>query len=210
MKKTLLKTTISALTLLYMAGPATAQTVIERTQTYIVEEPAVIPLPPPAPGETITTTTRTMVTPKPVDALRVNFDAFDRNRNGILSMDEVGEHLFYLFDTDGNEVIDNVEFYNKRIITIAPMEKHTLKMVDVENPAGTVTSSTYNYETFYSTSGLTRFDSDLDGLSPAEFIDSSFLKLDTDNSKAIELDEWKSAYALSRTPLAARQDNYNN
>jgi hypothetical protein len=60
-------------------------------------------------AETITETTVV----KPVDQPHLNkvdFSAFDLNHDGILSMPEVGEKLFYIFDLDGNEVIDNIEF----------------------------------------------------------------------------------------------------
>lgn len=161
-------------------------------------------------AETVTTTTRTVVQQQPIppgDVL-MNFQQFDLNGNGILSMPEVGEKLFYIFDTDGNEVIDNIEFNRDRVVTITPMEKITVKMVDIDSD-GVSEASNYTYETFNQSSGLARFDGDLDGLSPADFIDTSFLALDTDSSKAIELDEWKKAYISSRAPLSADQDGYN-
>src|SRR5690606_18064770 len=115
---------------------------------------------------------------------------------------------FYIFDADGNHVIDNIEFDQPRVITVAPMEKHTIRMVGYEDD-GVVEVSSYSYETFMEGSGLTRFDNDLDGLSAREFIGRSFLSLDKDDSKAIELDEWKAAYKDTRRPRAADQDNYN-
>ncbi|MBU0799392.1 MAG: hypothetical protein KKA05_00160 [Alphaproteobacteria bacterium] len=210
MKTRILTATVSALAILAFGATAQAETVTTTTQTTITEKPVVMVPVVPATTESVTTTTKSYVQQKAVAGAptRINFDAFDRNQNGILSMAEVGEHLFFIFDTDGNEVIDNIEFNNKRVITIAPMEKHTLKMVDFESD-GSAELSTYTYETFTTTSGLTRFDNDLDGLSASEFIDTSMLKLDTDESKSIELDEWKKAYIASRAPQSADQDGYN-
>lgn len=200
---------VSAIALMGYAGASQAQTVVEKTRIEVEKSP----ITSAQPGEIITTKTKqTMVNQIPVagESMRINFDDFDRDGNGILSMSEVGEHLFYIFDTDGNQVIDNIEFNNKRIITVAPMEKRTLTMVDVESATGSVVTKTYDYEKFYSESGLSRFDKEGDGLSPAKFIGTSFLKLDKDGSKAIELDEWKAGYEISRAPKAADQDNYNN
>lgn len=36
---------------------------------------------------------------------------------------EVGEKLFFLFDIDGNRVIDNVEIKKNQVITVVPFEK---------------------------------------------------------------------------------------
>ena len=213
MKNALLTLTASALVLTALAPLASAAetTTSTTTKTYVTQDApvAVVPVPVPVVTDSVTMTTKSVVNQKPVDGhVEVNFDSLDLNKNGTLSMVEVGERLFYIFDVDGNEVIDNIEFNQNRVITIAPMEKHTLKMVDFESD-GNVELSTYTYETFSRTSGLTRFDEDRDGLSASEFIDTSMLKLDTDESKMIELDEWKKAYIATRAPKAADQDGYN-
>lgn len=212
-----LTTSVLALTALAPLANAAETTTTTTTRTYVTQDaPAVVPVPVPVPvapapvlTDSVTMTTKSVVNQKPIDGhVQVDFNSLDLNKNGILSMAEVGERLFYIFDADGNEVIDNIEFGQNRVITIAPMEKHTLKMVDFESD-GNVELSTYTYETFSRTSGLTRFDEDRDGLSAAEFIDTSLLKLDTDDSKTIELDEWKKHYIASRAPKAADQDGYN-
>ena len=53
------------------------------------------------------------------------------------------------------------------------------------------------------------FDENKNGLSAAEFIDANFNVLDIDDSKTIELDEWKSAYTEMTTPKNAQQERYN-
>ena len=162
-----------------------------------------------APANAETVTTKTVVHQKVVpDTDKVNFSAFDINHDGVLSMDEVGEKLFYVFDTDGNETIDNLEFDHRQVMTIIPMEKDTYTYVDWDND-GDVDESTYTYQTFFQQSGLMRFDNNMDGLSPAEFINEGFLALDDDKSTVIELDEWKEAYQHSMRPSAAEQERYN-
>src|SRR5690606_33257010 len=77
-------------------------------------------------GHSETITTKTIVSQQDIpNVQKTNFSAFDLNGDNILSMSEVGQKLFYVFDTDGNEVLDNIEFNNKKIMTIIPMEKMT-------------------------------------------------------------------------------------
>ncbi len=158
-------------------------------------------------AETVSTTT--VVTQKEVPNVRkTDFASFDLNRDNILSMVEVGEKLFYIFDTDGNQVIDNIEFTRSQVMTIIPMEKQTFTFVDVDSD-GVAEQQAYNYETFLQQSRLMRFDKDMDGLSPADFIGATMLKLDIDKSGVIELTEWKKAYIDSVIPPVAEQVRYN-
>ncbi len=163
---------------------------------------------PSVQAETITTKTVVHQQPLPENAQKINFSAFDLNQDGILSMQEVGEKLFYVFDTDGNEVIDNIEFDHKQVMTIIPMEKDTYKYVDWDND-GQPESTTITYETFIDQSMLMAFDKEMDGLSPADFIEMTFLELDDDKSKAIELEEWKEEYHAKIKPANAEQERYN-
>jgi hypothetical protein len=207
MKRLLMTTATAALALCVTAGTGFAaeksETVTTTTTTKTYQAPPVVVEP------SVTTTTKTYVQQKHLAGTQeVKFDTFDVNHDGVLSMPEVGEKLFYLFDADGNEVIDNIEFDQKRVMTIIPMEKHTLKLIDFDSD-GTVEYSTYSYDDFVDVSGLARFDNDMDGLSAAEFIGEPYLALDKDDSKTIELDEWKTAYIKARHPESADQDRYN-
>ncbi len=143
---------------------------------------------------------KTVVTQKELpDVEKIDFSAFDLNGDDILSMSEVGEKLFYTFDTDGNEVIDNIEFNHKQVMTIIPMEKRVFKFVDYDDD-GRTDQSSYTYEEFIEQSMLMRFDENMDGLSPADFIKMSFLALDDDKSSVIELEEWKEEYLSTVLP----------
>jgi len=139
----------------------------------------------------------------------VNFMAFDLNNDGVLSMSEVGEKLFAIFDRDNNGNIDNHEFDAKRVITIIPMEKETFRFVDYNND-GVAEETSHTYQTFMETSNLMRFDKDRDGLSAAEFIQVDYLKLDKNDDHLINMQEWKDAYIASRKYPNADQERYNN
>lgn len=141
-----------------------------------------------------TVTTKTYTTTETIPgATKVNFAAFDINNDGRYSMREVGNKLFYLFDTDGNEVIDNIEWNNKNVMTITPMEKETFTFVDYDDD-GVTDSTSYEYDKFYSESGLIRFDEYKDGLSAHDFVSQPLGELDKNNNNMIELNEWKTAY----------------
>lgn len=159
-------------------------------------------------AETVTTRTTVTQTELP-QGQKVDFKAFDVNRDGILSMEEVGERLFYLFDTDGNEVIDNIEFDRNAVLTIVPMEKETMRLVDFDDDGRTDVAA-YDYDTFVQQSRLIMFDRDYDGLSAQEFIETGFLKLDADDSNAIELEEWKRVYADQIAYTHNLQGTYND
>lgn len=162
----------------------------------------------PAVNADTTVTTETMVQQKDLpNVKKTNFSAFDLNEDGILSMQEVGTKLFYIFDTDGNEVIDNIEFDKKQVMTVIPMEKNTYTYVDFDAD-GEAEEATYTHETFFEVSGLMRFDDNMDGLSASEFIAHSFLELDDDKSAVIELEEWQEAYEESVRPATAEQERY--
>ncbi len=155
-------------------------------------------------------TTKTTVSPQEMEnANMIDFGAFDRNNDGVLSMAEVGEKLFYVFDRDGNEIIDNIEFEQNSMMTITPMEKETITMVDHYGD-GDYEKVTYTYETFLRESQLIRFADDHNGLSPEEFIGSSFLIMDDNDDKAIDLEEWKEGYIEMVKPKSAEQERYNN
>ncbi len=160
-----------------------------------------------ASAETIRT--QTTISPVPVqDVNSINFSEMDLNHDGILARAEVGEKLFYIFDTDGNMMVDNIEFTQKRVYTIIPVEKRTVVTTDF-NDDGIADDATVSYESFIRESGLMRFDEGKDGLSPSDFIQQSFLSLDDDEDHMIGIDEWKEAYIASRAPLAAEQERYN-
>lgn len=156
-----------------------------------------------------TVTTETVVTNQPIpNTNRIDFMAFDVNGDSKLSREEVGDKLFKLFDNDGNEVIDNQEFNMRKVMTIIPLKKEVFTFVDRDSD-GNTDETTYSYSEFFQKSGLMRFDNNMDGLSPSEFIKVEFGKLDDNNSKVIELDEWKEAYAhLVKLPVT-EPERYN-
>lgn len=151
--------------------------------------------------------TKTKVTKTSPDAA-LDIMAYDLNRDGVLEMDEIGEKLFYQFDTDGNEILDNTEFDRPAVITLTPMEVTTITTTDYTGN-GEADAQVVEVDTFMETSGLVLFDEDDNGLSAHEFIDKSLLQLDINKDGVVELDEWKNAYRDSRAPLAANNKIYN-
>lgn len=143
------------------------------------------------------------------NAEAIQFSEFDLNKDGLYAKSEVGEKLFYVFDKDGNEVIDNIEWGQENFLTITPMEKRTYTFVDYDSDGYTELSS-YSYEVFYKESGLIRFDQDRDGLSAEEFIEEGYQSLDDNDNGMIEIDEWKEAYTKKFAPENAEQERYNN
>lgn len=138
----------------------------------------------------------------------VNFMDFDLNGDGVLSTAEVGEMLFRLFDLDGNGLIDNVEFEKRSVMTVVPMEKETIVKYDFDND-GQPDKVERAHETFMEKTQLSRFDLAGGGLSPRDFVGKSFLQMDINRSRFIELNEWRGAYDEAINAKNQRQGFYN-
>jgi hypothetical protein len=134
---------------------------------------------------------------------------YDLNGDGMLSRVEIGNKLFYQFDTDGNESLDNIEWNKNMTITMAPVEKITVTKMDVDGD-GVDEQETVDVEVMMKATGLERFDNDGNGLSPREFTGKSVLQLDLDKSGLIEMREWRKAYMDMDAPLNANNAIYNN
>lgn len=129
----------------------------------------------------------------------VNFKKFDMDNDGIYTMPEVGEELFYAFDQDGNEVLDKGEWEDKLVLTIQPVQKTTAIRIDYDDD-GELDTATYTYERFYEDSGLARFDHNSNGLSAEEFIDEPFMVMDDNDTRTIDIQEWEEAYLGNVVP----------
>lgn len=185
------------------AAPSFADTVT--TKETVVHDPAT--------GTSMTkeTVTSTTTPPMPADATRVelhwettehtiptgargiNFLDFDVNKDTVLSLDEIGRMLFKLYDTDGNEVIDNNEYERRAVVTVMPMEKTTTVTYDFDGD-GMTDKVVRSYDTFLRDTQLSRFDANKDGLSPHEFTGDAFLHTDINKDGTVELKEWQSSY----------------
>ncbi len=188
----------AAITLLIGAGSALAATTVIKETTAI--DPA---------GNAVTTTDSTTTTTSavttnvvteagavPVGTRTIHFEDFDTNGDHILSTREIGDVLFKLYDTDGNQVIDNNEFERPAVLTIAPVAKTTTVSYDFDND-GMADKQVVTQEQFMERTQLSRFDKNGNGLSPREFTGKAFNQVDVDKSKAIEMKEWQGVYISS-------------
>ena len=128
----------------------------------------------------------------------------------MLEPEEVGEKLFYQYDLDGNETLDNIEFNKELMVNFAPVEETRVFFVDYNND-GVLESEEVKQDVVMARTGLDRFDTDGDdGVTAREFIGQSFLQLDTDDSGMIEMREWKRVYMEKMAPQAANNEIYND
>lgn len=141
---------------------------------------------------------------------RINFEAFDLNHDGVLSRQEVGEKLFYVFDTDGNQGIDNLEYKRKTVLTIIPMQKQTITAYDY-NSDGHIDATETSTSDFIEKSGLARFAKNGEtGISPQDFLKGkAFNEVDVNHDGVIDLKEWKGAYIASLDKANREAARYN-
>jgi hypothetical protein len=155
--------------------------------------------------DVMTTTTTETITKSRVDwekkeepiirpgAHLLNLLEFDADKDGRLTRAEIGGKLFHIFDTDGNNLIDNVEYEKKLIATIVPVketEKIAFYSGDNITPDKTITT----VGDILKVTQLARFDKALDGLSPHDFAARDFADADVDNDHFVKIEEWQGAY----------------
>jgi Ca2+-binding EF-hand superfamily protein len=156
----------------------------------------------------ITVGTTTTVKEVPLPGVKTfDINSFDDNHDGVITVEEAGDHLFHLFDLNDDGVIDNKEFEKKTIVTVMPLQKTTYMFRDVN---GQTQTGQYSYDTFMKRSGLAQFGGNKDGMSPHDFVKKSFLQMDTNHDGVITPDEWRAAYVASHTPSADQAYRYNN
>lgn len=161
----------------------------------------------PVNAETVKTTTIYETKTLP-NVKKVDFMSFDANKDGVLGMREVGDVLFDAFDKDGNGAIDNNEYDEQSVYTIIPMEATKLTYTDYNND-GVDEKITLTKEEFLERSNLMRFDKDMDGLSPRDFMGSEVKAMDINHNNLIEKDEWVREYALKVQPKVNLHKRYN-
>jgi len=147
-------------------------------------------------AQTITTHTTTEPGPLKAGTRVVHLEDFDTNGDHILSTREIGDAIFKLYDTDGNGVIDNIEYERPAVLTVAPVEKTTTIQYDFNND-GIADKEVTTYDQFMENTQLARFDKNHDGLSAHEFTGKAFNLVDVDKSKVIEMKEWQGVYIAS-------------
>lgn len=123
----------------------------------------------------------------------VRFVDFDLNHDRLLTLNEIGEVLFKVFDTDNNNIIDSNEYEHKGVLTIMPAEKETITTYDFNND-GIADQTQYTYENVLKDTQLARFDANRNGLSAHEFTGNAFNIVDVNKDHQIDLKEWQGTY----------------
>jgi hypothetical protein len=123
----------------------------------------------------------------------LNLLEFDADKDGRLTRAEIGGKLFHIFDTDGNNLVDNVEYEKKLIATIVPV-KETEKIAFYSGDNATPDKTITTVGDILKVTQLARFDKALDGLSPHDFAGKDFAAADVDNDHFVKIEEWQGAY----------------
>lgn len=158
-----------------------------------------------------TTTTKATKTTKTYKTYKKTLDPveFDKDGDNRLSMAEIGEGLFFIYDTDGNEVVDNIEYNSNVVATVTPVEVEQYEFIDMDGD-GVSEATTYDYERFMQYTKLSMFDKDKDGLTGEDFLKMSFLEADDDSDGVLTLEEWSEEYLPREAPLNAERERYQD
>jgi hypothetical protein len=135
--------------------------------------------------------------------------SYDLNNDGMVSDREIATRLFYQFDRDGNESLDNIEWNRPIDVDMMPVETVTMTEVDIDGD-GVAETQDVKTEVFMTETGLARFDRDGNGLTPREFAGKSVLEMDTDDSGLIEMEEWRRTYMGMQGVKASNNAIYNS
>ena len=149
---------------------------------------------------------------------QIHIPDLDLDGNGRVTRSELSEYMFFYFDNDGNESLTKGEFHHKRPIAVLPYDPQDLESVDLDHD-GQNDPQPYTTETFLKT---VMVDKDAAPEAAAEgqikalrFIDEWFLRLDINDSGAIEPHEWHDEYKMhgvnkpKKRPKAADNNRYN-
>lgn len=140
---------------------------------------------------------------------------FDLDNDGRIIREEIAKYVFFYFDRDGNESLTKGEYHKRRPMTVLPYEADAAPFVDLDND-GEDDGVIYDTESFVKAFMVDaeEYDPEADGIKAYELMDLYFLRIDTDKSRAVELDEWQKHYKKfanrrgNIAPKAFDQDSY--
>jgi hypothetical protein len=157
-----------------------------------------------APAVPVGTTTTTVVT-RPV-----TFYYYDTSHHNIVANAELTEPVFKIWDTDGNDSIDNHEYYNNAMVMYEPVEynKRTYQDIDMDGlPELTKEEYTIRLQKL---PGYPTLNTDKkDGISVYEFTGFGFQAADLDDNNQVSYDELRKAF-YGQARLASEPTLYND
>jgi hypothetical protein len=131
-----------------------------------------------------------------INTRAINFMDFDMNKDGVVSVNEVAQSLFKLYDADGNGGIDSNEYERRTMVNVMPAQKETVVSYDFDGD-GKPDATKYTYETFMEDTWLTHFSANKNGLSAHEFVGLYFNEADVNKDHMVDLKEWEGTYIPS-------------
>ena len=144
---------------------------------------------------------------------KIYVPALDLDNDGRILRTEVAEYMFFFLDRDGNESLTKGEYHRERPITVLPYEAEGVSFIDIDNDK-------QHDEVVYDTAGFLQaiyvdeYDTDDGAIKAYDMMDIVFGRIDTDKSRAVELDEWQKHFQKfankkpDQAPKAANNDYY--
>ena len=143
----------------------------------------------------------------------IDMPTLDLNNDGRILREEVAEYMFFFLDRDGNESLTKGEYHRERPINVLPYESESVPFIDI-NGDKQHDDVVYDTASFLQTIYVDEYDTDDGAIKAYDMMDIVFGRIDTDKSRAVELDEWQKhflKFAKKRgnlAPKAANNDYY--
>lgn len=218
--------TVAALTIAVAAPAMATQSVTSKTSTVnpdgsVSYESQTVVVKDPVPPVSVTTTTvvpttsATVVTTTPTAVVGtgavvpVTFYYYDPVKAHVVSVPDLSDSIFALWDEDHNDIIDMNEFYRNKMVMYEPVEysKRTFQDIDADGDLE-LTQDEYTVR-IQQLPTYSRLNTDNKaGISLYEFIGTGFQAADKDDNNNLSYKELHNAF-YGQAYLTAGTGNYN-